>query len=168
MLGDLAGRFLGRFVADDDAEAVGFDEADVLNPGGRSFQPDLSGFGVAAVASADDEVGRFALQCQGEGLRGGKGVAAGQRAVGEQHGAVGAQGVALGQPLCRVGRPHGQGDHAVSVAVLEVNGHVDAQQVEGVDFRRDTLALDDLVFVVELYAGNDGDVFHADCYFHGY
>ena len=154
MLGDLAGRFLGRLVADDHTQSVGFDEADVLDPGGRAFKAeqgevigevgagqlldglgfgfghflaagiaflprsfghadhgrqravqhlvafvggafdgdavggavdfqlahvadvgqvhqlgdfgaDLPGLGVAAVASADDEVGRFALQREG-------------------------------------------------------------------------------------------------------
>ena len=40
MLGNLAGRFLRCFVSDHHAQAVGFHEADVLNPGGRTLQPE--------------------------------------------------------------------------------------------------------------------------------
>ena len=150
--------------------AVNLQLADVADVGQAhqlgDLRPHLSGFGVAAIAPAHDEVGRFALQGQRKGLRRRQGVAASQRPVGQQHGPVGAQGVALSEPLGGVGRAHGQGHHAVGVAVFQVNGHVDAQQVEGVDFRRDAFPLDNLVFVVELYAGNHGHVFDADGYFH--
>ena len=127
---------------------------------------DLAGLGVAAVASADDEIGGFAPESQRQGLGRGQGVAAGQGAVGEQDAAVGAQGVALGQALSGVGRAHGQGDYGVLGVGLEVDGHVDAEKVEGVDLGRYALALDYLVLVVELDAGHHGNELDADRDFH--
>ena len=128
----------------------------------RDLRADLTGFAVSAVAAADDKVGFFPLQREGQRPGGSQRVGPGQGAVGDQHRTVGPQRNTVGQPLAGARRAHGDDYHLVFRGPLQLHGPDQAKKVKGINLGWDSVTDDGLGFVVELDTCDDGHVFHAN------
>jgi len=123
--------------------------------------PDLRRVAIDRLPAADHQVeGRQArADGLGEGVGGGEGVRGREPAVAQENGAVGAAAEGIPENVRRARRPHGEDRHAAALAVLEIQGQFEGQEIVGVEDRGQRVAVHRAVRVHRL-AGDVRPVRH--------